>query len=716
MKKFYAFISVLLILTAAAFADVSVKKLDNGQIEVTFFYPNPRAQEVVVAGDFTDWQNGAQAMTKSDKGWTYVRTVAPGTVMKYKFISDGNWTEDMHEPDKVDDGFGGHNGLVDVDALVAASSGKTDGASAETAAATEKKGALKFATWSMLGYQAKWGDGTKGNKNELQSSGINLKSYLKVSGDALPGFPIYIEVALAEQDGFNNLYNKGTTEWSNGWKNLLVDTIFDPIYYYGGQSAAKTYLGHLKLGLDTPYVNYVTGYKYAKLPPHTNVNWNTIDKEWEAGYNSVGGYSQFEFAPLFNKILADTGVTADVVLAPNRTADRAGSQYGFYGYANAKFNTGNFGHYVDFQYNGAYGTTYDKIFDSIMEDDFILGYQGNYGPVTVKANGLYNMYGSTNNGDGTKTPYSPSTSDVGMVDDADKSFADNSATNINVAFGSDMINIMAGYRTRGIQASMMYVEQGADDHTDIADQLGYRNTQVVFGDISGTFAKKALTVGVKPKLTMVLNKDKDYYYDGSVKFNSSKTMYVNVRPYFNVDLKPLADFDGKTDGYVSMNYLTKDTDKYVRGTNKSQFHFAEAGLKYTQKVDSDIVKEVTAVYAFDDTSSEYVYNTLTADIVFPFDITGQIGCGIRTAEPGNEQSSIVSPFGFYVGAKKKLTVMYKPTAYIQFMSGMDPYNAFGDGPTAYKLNSGSYTLYRDQSGHSDYNGVMAVRCGFQWDL
>src|SRR5574344_2500814 len=121
MKKIIAFISALLVFSAAAFADVSVKKLADGKIEVTFFYGNPRAQEVVIAGDFTNWQAGALPMTKSDKGWTYVTTVAAGTVRKYKFISDGNWTPDLKAPDTVDDGFGGLNGLVDVDALVAAS-------------------------------------------------------------------------------------------------------------------------------------------------------------------------------------------------------------------------------------------------------------------------------------------------------------------------------------------------------------------------------------------------------------------------------------------------------------------------------------------------------------------------------------------------------------------------------------------------------------------
>lgn len=713
MKKFYAFISALLILTAAAFADVSVKKLADGQVEVTFFYGNPRAQEVVIAGDFTDWQNGALPMTKTDNGWTLVKTVPAGTVMKYKFISDGNWTADIKAPDTVDDGFGGKNGLVDVDALVAEQTPAADAGS--TAAAPAKKANLKFQTWSMLGYQSKWGDGTEDNKNELQSSGINLTSYLKVSGDALPGFPIYIEIALAEQSGFDNLYSKGTTEWADGWKNLLVDTIFDPVYYYGGSAASETYLGHLKLGFDTPYVNYVTGYKYAKLPPHTNVNWNTIDKEWEAGYNSTGGYNQFDFGPALNKLLADTGVTVDAVAAPNRSADRGGSQYGFYGYTTVNFNTGKFGHYVDFQYNGAYGTTWDTIFDDIMEDDFIIGYQGNYGPVTVKANGLYNMYGSYDNGDGTKTTYAPSTSDVGMVDDADKNFADNSASNVNVTFGSDAFNVMVGYRSRGYQANMMYVEQGADDHTDITDQLGYRNTQRIFGDVSGTFMEKALTVGVKPYIEMALNKDKDWYSDVSTTYDNKDTLLIQARPYVNADLNTLFDFTAKIDAYGIINYRTKDADRYVRGDSKSQFLFKEAGLKYDQTIDSAICKEITAVYAFDNTTDEYIFNTLTVDAALPYDITVQLGAGIRTNEPG-VTTDIVSPFGFFVGAKKKLSVLYKPTAYIQVMSGMDPYNDFDDGPTAYNLNDDSYTLYRDCTANSDYNGVTAIRCGLQWDL
>ena len=118
MKKLFAFISVSLIAAAAMFAEVTVKKLDGGKLEVTFFYENPRATEVLLAGDFTSWQAGALPMTKTDKGFTLTKVFDAGTTLKYKFISDGNWTTDLRAPDFVDDGFGGKNGLAELDSLV----------------------------------------------------------------------------------------------------------------------------------------------------------------------------------------------------------------------------------------------------------------------------------------------------------------------------------------------------------------------------------------------------------------------------------------------------------------------------------------------------------------------------------------------------------------------------------------------------------------------
>jgi hypothetical protein len=709
MKKRLISMFVLLAVCMLAFADVSVKQVEDG-VEVTFLFSDLSASNVTIAGDFTNWADGAVPMTKTDKGWMYTTVVPAGTVMKYKFLYGGNWVQDFRAPDSIDDGFGGKNGLVDVDAILAASAESVPETSDAIAVAPVKKSAkLHFQTWSMLGYQTKWDTCDESDDNasqfETDSTGINLTSYLKISGDALPNVPIYIEVALAEQSDFDNLYSKGTTSLADGLSNMLVDTAFDPIYYFGGEEEAATYLGHLKLGFDSPYVNYVTGYKYAKLPPHTNVNWNTIDQEWEAGYSEVGGYSQFDFSPILATLLADSGVTVNAVIAPNRSADRAGNQYGMYSYATAKM--GN--HYVDFQYNGAYGETFDTIFDDIMENDFIAGYQGVYGPLVVKTNALYNLYGSTVATDTIKIAYSPSSSDVSSVDEDPENKLASAAANANATFSSNMFNCTLGYMMRGIQANMMYVENGADDHYDISDQLGYRNTQKVWVDVNAKLVD-AITLGVKPSVTMALDSDENVYYDDDQDYYSnSDTKCIDVKPYFTVELEGLVGINGKLEGYGTGSYVTEEDDEYTRGSSESQYLISEAGLKYSMDLDIDAVSSFYVMYGFDNDDEDYLFNTVMASADLMYDITGQCGFGIRSANEDVDDPE--SPFGFFVGANKPLSILAKPTAYVQFMYGMDPYNDFDDGPTGYNLDG--YTL---DDGVTDYNGNAAIRMGLVWDL
>jgi len=471
MKRTLSFVMVLLALVSFVFADVTVKDLGDGTAEVTFFYGNPRASEVVIAGDFTNWEGGALPMTLIEgKGWEYKTVVPHDTVMKYKFISDGNWTADLKAPDTIDDGFGGKNGLVEVAVLVAAASGNADAAAA---ASSGGAGKLRFQSWSKAGFQTKFQlkETVEGAEdNGVLATGLNVKSYLKVSGEALKNVPMYIEVALAEQDSFNNLYNRDSLALKDGLKNALVDTIFDPAYFYGGQEAAKTYLGHLKYGITTPYVEWTTGYKYAKMPPHASAIWNTITDNWDAGYNQTGGFSAFQLGQALRQI-GDVAINAAII--PNRTADRAGNRYGMAAWASADIA----GHYVDLQYNGAYGTTYDTIFDDILEMDIIAGYRGSFGPIGVKVNALMNQYGTeTVDADAKiKKNYTPGSSDVGEVD-PEADFIDNVAANVQVAYTSDVIGATVGYRMRGKQANMMYVKQ-ADSDTLISDQLGDKDHQ-----------------------------------------------------------------------------------------------------------------------------------------------------------------------------------------------------------------------------------------------
>ena len=63
--------------------------------KVTFsFKPAQELHEVKLAGNFTNWEQGAIVMTKGRFGeWKAQTTLEPGEY-EYKFMADGNWLND----------------------------------------------------------------------------------------------------------------------------------------------------------------------------------------------------------------------------------------------------------------------------------------------------------------------------------------------------------------------------------------------------------------------------------------------------------------------------------------------------------------------------------------------------------------------------------------------------------------------------------------------
>ena len=703
MKKLFAFISVLAVAMAGLFADVTAKKNADGKIEATFFYGNPRATEVLLAGDFTNWQNGALPMEKTDKGFTLTKVFDAGTTVKYKFIADGNWTTDLKAPDFVDDGFGGKNSVAELDSL------------AGGADAANPKASLKFLTWSMFGAQAKFltdDDSVNELDAGLESAGLNLKSYVKFSGYALPKVPVYVEVAVAEQDTFENLYKQDELEWEDGLKNL-IDLPFDPLYYLGGQDAAKTYLGHFKFGIESNYVNWTTGYKYAKLPPHNINDWTTVDKEWEAGYSEIGGYNYFELGSALQQL---GPISLKAAIAPNRSADRKGGQYGFFGWFD--LSTGP-AFTLSFQYNSALGKTFDTIFGHCYEQDFIAGYKGIFGPVTLRANYLANIYGdgdlSRIDGVTYYSKFIPATSDVGEVTSSAENPMGNMAGTMDVTYSNDVLYARVGGRFRGYQAGQMYVEEGADDHTNISDQLGDLNHLRAWVDVNANIAE-GVNIGLNPYVQMVFDKDATEYkasdktYENSP-FKNKDTLKLYAKPYFALDFNDLAYVDAKLDGYAEFAYYTEDEDKVSSAFGTENYTFEAIGLRYEQNLGSDFLKAYTLQYCFDNTDTDYLFNTLifTGDLAKDYHL--QAGLGLRTLNPDSKKDDPNNPFAFFIGAYKQIPVLAKPTAYLQFMYAMDPYQKFGDGPTAFKFDD-----YKLDDGVTDYMNNYAVRIGLQWDL
>ena len=158
---------------------------------------------MAVIGDFCGWVEPGIPMAKNADGkWEVAVKSTMDGVLKYKFWYKGTYIYDFKSPDKIDDGFGGNNGLIEVSKVLAkqkaaelAASGDAAGAAALMAQAGGNSG-LKFVTWSMLGFQTKFD--LSGDKVETDSAGIGLKSYWKATGNAVPNMPVFFEIAVAE--------------------------------------------------------------------------------------------------------------------------------------------------------------------------------------------------------------------------------------------------------------------------------------------------------------------------------------------------------------------------------------------------------------------------------------------------------------------------------------------------------------------------------------
>ena len=79
-----------------------------------FKITEPGATNVLLVGDFTNWEKKAITMEKDPAGvWTATVKLAPGT-HNYLFIVDGQWRADPECSSRVPNPFGGQNMVREV--------------------------------------------------------------------------------------------------------------------------------------------------------------------------------------------------------------------------------------------------------------------------------------------------------------------------------------------------------------------------------------------------------------------------------------------------------------------------------------------------------------------------------------------------------------------------------------------------------------------------
>ena len=649
--------------------------------------------------------------------------------------------------------------------------------------AAAAKAKINFISWSMIGVQAGYktqgaSDATKKGL-DLDSVSVGFKSYNKFAGNFLPNCPLYIEIALAESDlenydgnqKINYLYQKNaydvvTVNFADGIRNFLSGIFADPVHYLAQSTdnsvsengttipgpGSRPFLGHLKFGFNTPYVNFLTGFNYAKPDVRQAITWKTVTGNWDAGYHHVGGFNVFSLGSKAAATLEEaTGLVWDVGFAPNKTADRKGTKYGYWGWAGVKNDT----FAIDFQTNGMYDGEY--LFTDPVEHDFIIGAKM---PQIEVGDGKLNwalqallathqkefLNGASDNAIG----YFGYSTDIWYRTANMDNFAEKLAANVQVGYKAESFGVNLEYRMRGAQASMLYVRENHDDATfDLSDELGVANEQrIAFNGFVNCGEVATIDLGVKAKMPLIKYKADDElvvqsraarpsWYNG--RFDDNQALLYNgenggVELFFepavtvklsdNISLNAYGDMKFKS--YSYMDGIDKDeANKY--SASDSPFLFKKGGISATIGFDNDFFKSVDVFAGVDNGNAIRMMETLIGQANFANDFVATLAFGVKhyketDAKKGITDEGINNPFAFAVGVSKRFKAMKKPTVYAQFVYNMDPFKHFGDGQDQLNLDRANVkgSVEKEGAGNIDavnwYDGRAAVRVGVRWDI
>jgi 1,4-alpha-glucan branching enzyme len=87
-------------------------KTTKGRRRITFTFQETAAEQVILAGDFNQWNVGKHPMRKKPDGlWEKVVMLRPGR-FEYKFMVDGQWRCDPANHDRCKNAFGSQNSVV----------------------------------------------------------------------------------------------------------------------------------------------------------------------------------------------------------------------------------------------------------------------------------------------------------------------------------------------------------------------------------------------------------------------------------------------------------------------------------------------------------------------------------------------------------------------------------------------------------------------------
>ena len=87
----------------------SAPKTDAASKKESFAYFAPSAENVMLVGDFTEWEQNPITLKKQKDGTWKANVELQSGEYQYRFLVDGQWQDDSQCPDRRDNGFGQQN-------------------------------------------------------------------------------------------------------------------------------------------------------------------------------------------------------------------------------------------------------------------------------------------------------------------------------------------------------------------------------------------------------------------------------------------------------------------------------------------------------------------------------------------------------------------------------------------------------------------------------
>lgn len=665
IKRLTMALVLALIAGSLSFAEVRIKDLDGTNVEITFLFKDDTASEMGVIGSFNNWTQPGEMMTKNADGlWEKTIKASVADSITYKFLTKGTWIYDEMAPDKKDDGYGGNNGLIPVADILSGLVPITPVAAAPASAdagpvVKTYPSKMTFGTGTIFGTKTTFStqglvDKTKKGL-ETDSTGFYGKSTWNLGGTIVPGVNIFMDGKVFE--GYQDIWAQDSTgkvspTLNEGLSKLAGTLLVNPVNALGGQNPV---MNSLKMGIESPYLNWETGYGDAKPQDHNPILWSTLKAR--SGGN---GYMRFDLGKSARKF---GPATVEAAIIPNHMFD----ELSFMTWTTVSIDATK----VDFQYD-AKSAEKDKLgnfFNKLYHQDFLLGVRTKVSAVELQVQGLVNQYS-----------------------EADFDLTKNLAGEAKVtwALPAGAFGVATAYRYTGSMAELLYGDNN--------DGTGTKGTQRVTLNVWGKPLGLS-SAGIDTTTTLTTESLDDNAYE------------FYTKTYAEVSLDKIVGKTSSINAYLKAKYnFLKD---YEYDATQAAYQLGEVGAKwYLSNPVESLFTGMDLYYGFNNWDKEKVFNSVVASMKMPGNASLDLATGVRLVRDDVAGAAAMKKtnnlMGYGLGGSWKLPLpaLKSPLLYGAFVYNMDP---FGEGG----LSMSDFTT---EGGPDKNDGKAQLRMMLKWEF